>query len=70
MKIDLKKCSLCGHEAEQDWLMIDTDWQQCYIGCSNECCNVMLSLEMRGLTKTRIKQIEQVLATTWNQVHG
>lgn len=70
MKINLQPCSLCGHEAEQDWLMIDVDWQQFYIGCANECCNVMLSLELSGLNPSRMKQIESILVTTWNQVHG
>lgn len=70
MKAELKLCPLCGHEAEQDWLMIDVDWQQFYIGCSNDCCNVMLSLEMSGLSKSRFNEVEQLLATTWNQIYG
>jgi hypothetical protein len=69
-KISLVKCSRCGSEAEADWVMIpDSHWSSFFVGCSNDLCDSMASIEIDFSHKNR-ERVEDAVRTAWNAVHG
>ena len=66
----LLPCALCGSDPESDWTVLDceTDWRSYFIGCSNDRCDTMLSMEFHSIDRSRIKSIEQILARSWNEI--
>jgi hypothetical protein len=63
-------CRLCGHRAEADWTLIDpeTDWQSYFIGCSNEVCDTMLSMEFHAIPREHKPAVEAILLRAWNEL--
>ena len=65
-------CRLCGHRAESDWTLIDaeTDWESYFIGCSNEVCDTMLSMEFSAIPRDHKASVEAILLRTWNELQS
>jgi hypothetical protein len=70
MKHDLAACRCCGYQAERGWMMMDEVWSSYYIGCSNDLCDAMVSMEVRSDGKTFRMKVEQVVKQAWNEVNN
>jgi len=70
MKQDLAACRCCGYQAERGWMMMDEVWSSYYIGCSNNLCDAMVSMEVRSDGKTFRMKVEQVVKQAWNEVNA
>ncbi len=65
-------CRLCGYVPEADWTLIDsdTDWQSYFVGCSNEVCDTMLSMEFHAIPRDQKVAVEAILLRTWNELQS
>ncbi len=70
MKTNFLPCRLCGSLPEADWTLLDaeTDWRSYFIGCSNDLCDTMLSMEFHSMEKANMKAVESILERTWNEI--
>lgn len=69
MKSDLAKCKHCRHLAESGWMMMDARWSSFYVGCSNDLCDAMISMEVVS-EGSDLGGVEQAVKQAWNQVNG
>ena len=49
---------------------MDEVWSSYYIGCSNDLCDAMVSMEVRSDGKTFRMKVEQAVKHAWNEVNA
>ncbi len=70
MKQGLAACRRCGYPVEKGWIMLDEVWSSYYIGCSNDLCDAMVSMDVRSDGKTFRKKVEDAVKQAWNEVNN
>lgn len=69
MKNDLHKCRVCRDPAESGWMMMDSEWLSFYVGCSNDLCGAIISMEVVR-EGSNLAVVEKVLKQAWNEVNA
>lgn len=69
MKNNLSKCRYCHQSAEQGWMIMDEVWSSYYVGCSNDLCDAMISMEVVSSGKSFRELIEKTIKQAWNDVN-
>lgn len=66
----LSKCQYCHQPAEQGWLMIDRKWSSYYVGCGNDLCGSMVSMEVASESKSFRGSVEKAIQKVWNEINS
>lgn len=70
MKSNLTPCRYCHQPAECGWLVMDDVWSSYYVGCSNDLCDAMISMEVVSAGKSFRGLVETVIQQAWNKVNA
>jgi len=69
MKNRLSPCKQCHSPAECGWLMMDDVWSSYYVGCSNDLCDAMVSMEVVSAGKEFRIKVERAIQQAWYEVN-
>ncbi len=68
MMSKLSNCRYCGRHAEHGLLPLDEEWLSCFIGCSNDLCDNMISVEIIGNDKALLHKSNKIIQNAWNDL--